>query len=70
MIIIKNIILYTTGCPRCNVLKKKLSEKSVSFVEETDVDKMLSIGITEAPVLSVDGKLFQFRDAVSIVNNL
>ena len=67
---IKNIILYTTGCPRCNVLKKKLSDKSITYTENTDVDEMLSLGITEAPMLSVDGKLLKFTDAVKMLNEL
>lgn len=63
------IILYSTGCPRCEVLKKKLAEKSVNYTEVTSVEDMLAIGIKEVPVLSVDETLMNFKDAVDWVNN-
>lgn len=63
------IILYSTGCPRCEVLKKKLSEKSVDYTEVTSVDDILTLGIKEVPVLSVDGGLMSFKEAIDWVNN-
>lgn len=62
-------ILYSTGCPRCEVLKKKLAEKNIDYTEVTSVDEMLNLGITQVPVLSVDGKYMDFRAAVDWVNN-
>lgn len=64
----KNIILYSTGCPRCNVLKKKLSEKNIAYTENTSTEEMLALGITEVPVLSLDGVLLNFREAVDMLN--
>lgn len=63
------IILYSTGCPRCEVLKKKLAEKSVNYTEVTSVEDMLALGIKEVPVLSVDEVLMNFKEAVDWVNN-
>lgn len=63
------IILYSTGCPRCDVLKKKLLEKNVKYTEITSVDDMLALGIKEVPVLSVDSVLMNFRRAVEWLNN-
>lgn len=50
------VILYSTGCPKCNVLKKKLSEKDITYEEFTSVDDMLSMGIKEVPMLGVGEK--------------
>ena len=61
-------MLYSTGCPRCNVLKKKLAEKDIDYTENNSVDEMVSMGIMEVPVLSVDGKLLDFSEAVKWVN--
>lgn len=61
-------MLYSTGCPRCNVLKKKLAEKGIDYTENNSVDEMMSMGIMEVPVLSVDGKLLDFSEAVKWVN--
>jgi len=63
-----NIILYSTGCPKCNVLKKKLADKNIKYTENNDVDTMVSLGIDQVPVLSVDGKLLQFSEANNWIN--
>lgn len=63
-----DVILYSTGCPRCNVLKKKLNEKGINFSENNSVEEMLSMGIMEAPMLRVDGELLDFTKAVMWVN--
>ena len=62
-------MLYSTGCPRCNVLKKKLAENGIDYTENNSVDEMISMGIMEVPVLSVDGKLLDFSEAVKLVND-
>lgn len=64
-----NIVLYSTGCPKCKVLKQKLDSKAIAYTENNSADEMLGLGITQVPVLSVDGVLLQFTDAVSWANN-
>ena len=61
--------LYTAGCPKCVILKKKLNEKGVVYEEVTDTQVMSNLGITMVPVLEVDGRLFSFAEAVNWVNN-
>lgn len=63
-----DVILYSTGCPRCNVLKKKLNDKGINFSENNSVEEMLSMGIMEAPMLRVGGELLDFTKAVIWVN--
>ena len=63
------IIFYSTGCPKCSVLKQKLTNKNIEFKTVTDIDKMLELGIQSAPILSVDGELLKFSDAIKWVNN-
>ncbi len=58
------IVFYTTHCPRCRVLKYKLDEKGVEYVENEDVDEMISKGYQAAPILEVDGVAMMFGDAV------
>ena len=48
------ITLYTTHCPKCRVLEKKLAQKNVQYNEITDVSEMQKLGIKSAPVLEVD----------------
>ncbi len=65
-----DIILYSTGCPKCKILKKKLEDKNIDYVENDDIETMISLGIEQVPVLSVDNKLFHFAEAVKWVNEL
>lgn len=64
------IVLYSTGCPKCKILKQKLDNKNVEYRECDSVDEMLEIGITQVPVLSVDGELFPFAAANDWINKL
>lgn len=60
----ERVVLYSTGCPKCRVLKKKLDECGIPYSENNSVDDMLSIGIMEAPKLLVNGELLDFSSAV------
>ena len=63
------IILYSTGCPKCEVLKKKLKAKNIEYVENNNVEDMESLGIDQVPVLSVDGNLMSFAEANNWINS-
>lgn len=66
----KEVILYSTGCPRCTVLKQKLDAKGVVYRTVSDEDELLSLGIVIVPVLSVDGERMSFIEAVRWINDL
>lgn len=57
------VVFYTTGCPRCRVLKSKLDKAGVDYDTNSDVEKMVASGLSSAPALSIDGKLLGFADA-------
>ena len=63
------ITLYSTGCPKCTVLKKKLDERGVTYIENNSVEEMQSLGITEIPVLFVDNIQMSFIEAVKWANS-
>lgn len=62
-------ILYSTGCPKCNVLKKKLAEKNIDFVENNSVEEMLLLSIVQVPMLQVEDKIMNYKESVEWVNN-
>ena len=64
------IVLYSTGCPKCKVLHKKLSDKQIAFEEINDVSTMEQKGITQVPILDVDGNIMDFGAAVKWVNEI
>lgn len=64
----KKVILYSTGCPRCNVLKSKMNSKGIQYIENSDTEEMLRKGFTQVPVLEADGKFMDFAEANEWVN--
>ena len=64
------LILYSTGCPKCNVLKKKLAKAGIEYEENNNIEEMQSLGIKSVPVLSVNGELLPFVQANDYINNL
>lgn len=61
-------VLYSTGCPKCKVLKMKLEQKGIEYEENNSVDEMIALGMMSAPALSVDGKLMDFKEANDWIN--
>ena len=66
----ERIILYTTDCPKCEVLKQKLDSKGVKYESNHDTDAMLALGIEFAPALLVRERLMGFAEAIRWVNQL
>lgn len=64
------ITLYSTGCPKCNVLIKKLNTANIAYNLNTtfDVNELLEKGYDEVPLLEVEGKLLKFTEAVNWIN--
>lgn len=63
-----NVILYTSGCPKCDILKKKLDDKNIVYSVFNNIDKMIEMGLNEVPVLDVDGKRMNYIEAVKWIN--
>lgn len=59
-----DIVLYSTGCPQCQILKTKMNLKNISFVENTSKDDMIKHGFKSAPMLQVGDKFMTFIEAI------
>ena len=64
------IKLYTTGCPKCKILEKKLDEKGVRYEKITNIDVMKTKGFRLVPMLEIGTELFDFGKAIRYVNDL
>ena len=62
------VILYSTGCPKCKVLKAKLDSKEISYDIISDTSVMVNKGIETVPVLEVNGNVMDFKTAVDWIN--
>ena len=61
-------ILYSTNCPKCQVLEKKLTSSGIEYEVCDDIDVMQKNGFQSVPMLVVDGKALDFMEAVNWVN--
>ena len=60
--------LFSTGCPKCTILKKKLSQKGIEYTEVNDIQQMLDMGLKSVPWLEVDGQMMDFNQANQWIN--
>lgn len=63
------IILYSNNCPRCKILKKKLDDNKINYEIIDNVDTMIDKGLSTVPVLEINGRMLDFKEAVEWVNN-
>ena len=61
--------LYSTGCPKCNVLKKKLANIAYNLNTTFNVGELIAQGYDEVPLLKIDDKILRFSEAVDWVNS-
>ena len=67
--------LYSTGCPKCKVLKTKLAQKGVDYKlveDEDDVYRFCNNNhIMELPIfVKDDGSILNFSEANRFINSL
>lgn len=67
---VEEIVLYSTHCPKCKVLEAKLQQKNIKYTEVTDMDVMQSKGFMSVPILEVNNKAMNFKDANNWINGL
>lgn len=69
----KKFILYTTGCPKCRILEKKLTDKNVEYEVICDAEKIKQKG-NSVPMLEIiegdNSQVLSYYEAVKFVNSL
>ena len=63
-----SIVLYSTKCPKCIILEKKLKAKNIIYKEVNDIEVMKEKNYLSVPVLEVDGERLDFAKAIEWVN--
>ena len=66
----KNIILFSSGCPKCKVLKQKLDDRKIEYEVSENFDELIEQNLQTVPVLKVNGEYYQFGEAIKEVNEL
>lgn len=57
------------SCGMCKLLKRELDSRGIAYSECQDVSQMEQLNISSVPVLSVNEKLLNFRDALAWVRS-
>ena len=59
------IKFYSTNCPRCHVLQKKMDNKNIQYEIHTDTQEMVKLGLVNAPALLLEnGQLLDFKKSI------
>lgn len=62
------ITLFSTGCPKCRILKQKLDAAHIDYVVAQDLSELYEKGFMTVPILKIDNKYLEFSDAIKWVN--
>ena len=62
--------LYSNNCPKCKVLKAKLTQKNIQFEEISDLTTVIEKGFMSVPILQADDKFLDFSEAVKYINEI
>lgn len=58
------IVLYSTNCPACKILEAKLTNANINFQINNDIDKIISMGFTSAPILQINENFLTYKQAI------
>ena len=61
------IILYSTGCPKCNILERRLTNDKIEFSITDNVDKLIDMGFQNAPVLQIGDNFIDYTNAMKLL---
>lgn len=62
------MILYSTSCPQCKVLKDKLDKLQIEYTICSDTNLMIKKGFMSVPILEIDNKIMTFSEALRWLN--
>lgn len=58
------VILYSTGCPKCNLLEKRLTASNIDYKISDDVEILIEKGFQSAPVLQINDEYLDYASAM------
>jgi len=64
------VILYTTECPKCKILKAKLEEKGIVYSTNSDIEVMKAKGFRSVPMIEIDNKVLNYLDAINWIKEI
>ena len=65
-----DVVLYTIGCPACQILEKRLDASGIEYRVVTDKNEMKEKGFEILPVLEVNGNVMKYAEAIRWVKDM
>ena len=62
------IKLYSNGCPRCKILKRKLDEAGIEYEKTDDFKDIVENGFKTVPVLLYNRMFYDYAEAIKLIN--
>lgn len=66
------VVLYTNHCPLCNNLKELLDSNKIDYIEETDIEKMIDLGLGNSPMprlrVPEEPNILTYKEAIQWIN--
>lgn len=68
------IVVYGNGCPKCNILIKKLDEKGIAYSKVENMDEITKLGkdnnISSMPITVWNNEILDFKSAIEKTNKI
>lgn len=68
------IVVHGNGCPKCNILIKKLDEKGVTYTKVDNMEEIVKIGkennISSMPITIWNDEVLDFKSAIEKINKI
>jgi len=64
------MVLYSNGCPSCNILKNKLNCIGVEYQIIDDMEIFKKNGFRSMPMLEVDGEILTYLEAIKWIREM
>lgn len=60
-----NIILYSTECPKCKILKQKLDEANITYIVCSDIEIIKNKGFRSVPMVEINNKIMNYLECIN-----
>lgn len=64
------VVMYSTRCPRCEILEEKLKQKKIHYTVCEDQQTMLDMGFETVPMLAVNDTVYNFKEAFNMLEKM
>ena len=61
------LFVNETNCGNCEAVKRRLKKDGFEFTTSTDIDFLIEKGYQNAPVLQINGTLYDLKSTMSLL---